>query len=218
MKYIVSAQQIINVRKAVGWRLELLVEYNTCERRWCMIHGALNEIRALTRKFMKDCGLTYELCGYKTDPTLYKGKKKLSQFDDFPSNKDTKKYNPIANKIFKNLRNKKYDMTSFVPKIRNNNKTITEINTETNIPCKESVVEDHNDDDERPITNNNHEEKLIQEENNGSDNIMNDNNTDNNKQDENVVISETPINNNDNYISDSVILNINNEHHHETRQ
>ena len=80
MKMIVLPQKIINVRKCKGWKLELLIEYNTGERMWTMLHGALmekdNDMIQLTKEFMDDNQLDFMICGYMKDPTLYKGKKK----------------------------------------------------------------------------------------------------------------------------------------------
>ena len=80
MKMIVLPQKILNVRKCKGWKLELLIEYNTGERMWTMLHGALMEkdddMINLTKEFMEDNQLDYNTCGYIKDPTLYKGKKK----------------------------------------------------------------------------------------------------------------------------------------------
>jgi hypothetical protein len=68
-------KRIRNARKCKGWKMELLVEFNTGERQWSMFHGPLIDFESPTAKFMKDCGLTLSICGYKLDPKKMTKKK-----------------------------------------------------------------------------------------------------------------------------------------------
>jgi hypothetical protein len=186
MKMIIFAEKILNARKAKGWRMELLVEYNTGERLWTMIHGALTEMPKLTSKFMSDCSLNHKLCGYFRDPTLYKGKKKLSQYDDFPNSNDTAKYIKLRNIIIRNLCNNTYDLSKTTEKIVRKKKSdmVNAIIDETNNNTTMEIDGENNQDKPHDITfdgdkkesgNNNNiqivnDDEVQQEFNNGVDN------------------------------------------------
>ncbi len=103
-------KRIRNARKCKGWKLELLVEFNTGERQWSMFHGPLIDLEGPTAKFMKDSGLTLSICGYKLDPKKMTKKKRdnLIHYDDFNHHNRTN-YNIIQDIIHKNLQNNTYD-------------------------------------------------------------------------------------------------------------
>ena len=188
MKMIIFAQKILNARKCKGWRMELLVEYNTGERLWVMIHGALKEMPYVSRQFMTDCTLTHQMCGYVKDPTLYKGKKKLGQYDDYKMNNDNGIYEHLAKIIFTNLRNKKYDtellrLTTNMNE-KNNNNIENILNEENNNIIDVNINHDNNINDKTENMNNNGNDEMIH-----NDNTIVDKNHDNNITDETEIIN-----------------------------
>jgi hypothetical protein len=102
--------RIRNARKCKGWKMELLIEFNTGERQWSMFHGPLLDLQGPTAKFMKDCGLTLSICGYKIDPKKMteKKRKEIISYDDFAHHNRTN-YDILAQVIHDNLRTKTYN-------------------------------------------------------------------------------------------------------------
>lgn len=109
MKMVIIPEKIINVRKGKGWKLEVMVEYNTGATNWSFLHGAVQEMPELTALFMKDNRLNYSVCGYKKNINYYLDNKKCSQYDEYPrQEEDGNKFQMQQQLIHDNLQGKSY--------------------------------------------------------------------------------------------------------------
>lgn len=163
MKMIIFPEKIVNVRKGKGWKLEVMVQYNTGETQWTFLHGAVAEMPELTTKFMKDNKINYTLCGYNDNPKKYNKNTKITQYDDYKYEEgDDVKYERVTKVIHNNLRKKIYKVT------------MVEDNKETD---EETILSKKNEED---IATNNSKmftpEKLIFEEDIDGDEILEHNN------------------------------------------
>lgn len=151
MSYLNSYLTCIhNVRKAKGWKMELLVEYNNGERQWAMFHGPLLDLQRPTAKLMKDCGLTLSVCGYKNDPNKMTEKKRreISSYDDFTHHNRTN-YTILEHVIHHKLQNNKYNNNDDEEETKsNNNDDNIEIESveDTKISANNNNNDDKNDD------------------------------------------------------------------------
>lgn len=136
-------KRIRNARKCKGWKMELLVEFNTGERQWSMFHGPLIDLEIPTAKFMKDCGLTLSICGYKLDPKKMTKKKreKLISYDDFNHHNRTN-YNIIRDLIHQKLQSNAYDADDDDEEMSDDEKTINEETDEKSIREETNNIED----------------------------------------------------------------------------
>jgi hypothetical protein len=145
MKMIVCPEKIVNVRKGKGWKLEVMVEYNTGETQWTFLHGAVAEMPELTKTFMEDCMIDYIFCGYNSNPEKYKKNKKISQYDDYKRHEDDSNTYDIATKfIHNNLRTKIYN-TAMVLEVDKQTDEETELCTPEKLTFEDDINEHNNE-------------------------------------------------------------------------
>ena len=157
MKMMIFPEKILNIRKGKGWKLELMIKYNTGELLWTFLHGAVAEVPDLTDLFMKDNELNYTVCGYKMDPKMYPKNKKISQYDEFDRNpEDIEKYKEQATVIHNNLKKKTYILQQIAVDDDGDDKTIvsnTKGEKSDNVTPEKLIFEDDDleeDDEDEP--------------------------------------------------------------------